>query len=382
MNYGLAYGLSAFGLGQQLRIDPARRAGLMDEYFETFGGVRDYLGGVVDEARRTGFTETILGRRRYLPDLTSDNRQRREMAERMALNAPIQGSAADLIKVAMLNVDRGARASRAALADAAPGPRRARLRGRRRASGTRSRRWSASRWARAADAGRPARRVGRHRPQLARGRALTERQRVDVGVLAAAPTGRRDDAEADGEQRDEQDASTASTTVSRPAQRVGGRADGRPSRRRPTHTRYDRALALAGEHASRPAAGASTSTVPSDREEPEVVCDLGVLRRRRRRPARAPGSSQRASGADRAEHGDEGQAAEQRAAPLVAVDIDGNATHDHELRQEQHRLGEDQAAGVEAGVVLVEHVAGDDDVDVGEREEREQRLGVVERLAR
>ena len=78
----------------------------MDEYFETFGGVRDYLAGVVDEARRTGFTETILGRRRYLPDLTSDNRQRREMAERMALNAPIQGSAADIIKVAMLGVDR------------------------------------------------------------------------------------------------------------------------------------------------------------------------------------------------------------------------------------------------------------------------------------
>jgi DNA polymerase-1 len=78
----------------------------MDEYFETFGGVRDYLAGVVDEARRCGFTETIWGRRRYLPDLTSDNRQRREMAERMALNAPIQGSAADLIKVAMLNVDR------------------------------------------------------------------------------------------------------------------------------------------------------------------------------------------------------------------------------------------------------------------------------------
>ncbi|MGZ4449233.1 MAG: DNA polymerase I, partial [Nocardioides sp.] len=106
MNYGLAYGLSAFGLGQQLRIDPGEARGLMDEYFQTFGGVRDYLSGVVDEARRTGFTETIRGRRRYLPDLTSDNRQRREMAERMALNAPIQGSAADLIKVAMLNVER------------------------------------------------------------------------------------------------------------------------------------------------------------------------------------------------------------------------------------------------------------------------------------
>ena len=68
--------------------------------------MRYYLAGVVDEARRTGFTETILGRRRYLPDLLSDNRQRREMAERMALNAPIQGSAADIIKVAMLRLDR------------------------------------------------------------------------------------------------------------------------------------------------------------------------------------------------------------------------------------------------------------------------------------
>ncbi len=106
MNYGLAYGLSAYGLGQQLGIDPGEARGLMDEYFETFGGIRDYLGGIVEEARRSGFTETIWGRRRYLPDLTSDNRQRREMAERMALNAPIQGSAADLIKIAMLNVDR------------------------------------------------------------------------------------------------------------------------------------------------------------------------------------------------------------------------------------------------------------------------------------
>ncbi len=106
MNYGLAYGLSAFGLSEQLRISTGEARGLMDEYFETFGGVRDYLDSIVGEARRTGFTETILGRRRYLPDLTSDNRQRREMAERMALNAPIQGSAADIIKVAMLNVDR------------------------------------------------------------------------------------------------------------------------------------------------------------------------------------------------------------------------------------------------------------------------------------
>ena len=106
MSYGLAYGLSAFGLSKQLRIETDEARGLMDEYFARFGGVRDYLRGVVDQARRTGYTETIRGRRRYLPDLTSDNRQRREMAERMALNAPIQGSAADVIKVAMLGVDR------------------------------------------------------------------------------------------------------------------------------------------------------------------------------------------------------------------------------------------------------------------------------------
>ncbi|MCL3862000.1 DNA polymerase I [Actinotalea sp. K2] len=110
MSYGLAYGLSSFGLSKQLSISVGEAATLMEDYFARFGGVRDYLAGVVDEARRTGYTATILGRRRYLPDLTSDNRQRREMAERMALNAPIQGSAADLIKVAMLGVDRALRA--------------------------------------------------------------------------------------------------------------------------------------------------------------------------------------------------------------------------------------------------------------------------------
>jgi DNA polymerase I len=111
MSYGLAYGLSAFGLSNQLKISTEEAKGLMDEYFVRFGGVRDYLRGVVDEARRIGWTETILGRRRYLPDLASDNRQRREMAERMALNAPIQGSAADIIKVAMLDLDKGLRES-------------------------------------------------------------------------------------------------------------------------------------------------------------------------------------------------------------------------------------------------------------------------------
>jgi DNA polymerase I len=111
MNYGLAYGLSAYGLSQQLGIETSEAKSLMEEYFERFGGVREYLQGLVAGARLSGFTETIMGRRRYLPDLASDNRQRREMAERMALNAPIQGSAADIIKVAMLNVDRALRAS-------------------------------------------------------------------------------------------------------------------------------------------------------------------------------------------------------------------------------------------------------------------------------
>lgn len=106
MSYGLAYGLSAYGLSQQLAVEVGEASALMQDYFARFGGVRDYLTGVVDQARATGYTATVLGRRRYLPDLVSDNRIRREAAERMALNAPIQGSAADLIKVAMLGVDR------------------------------------------------------------------------------------------------------------------------------------------------------------------------------------------------------------------------------------------------------------------------------------
>ncbi len=111
MSYGLAYGLSAYGLSQQLGITTAEANGLMEDYFARFGGVRDYLHSVVAQARRDDFTATVLGRRRYLPDLNSDNRMRREMAERMALNAPIQGSAADIIKVAMLRVDKALRDS-------------------------------------------------------------------------------------------------------------------------------------------------------------------------------------------------------------------------------------------------------------------------------
>jgi DNA polymerase-1 len=106
MSYGLAYGLSAYGLVQQLKISTEEAKVQMEQYFDRFGGVRDYLRDVVDQARKDGYTSTVLGRRRYLPELDSSNRQVREAAERAALNAPIQGSAADIIKVAMINVDQ------------------------------------------------------------------------------------------------------------------------------------------------------------------------------------------------------------------------------------------------------------------------------------
>ena len=106
MSYGLAYGLSSFGLAAQLDISPSEASALMEKYMERFGGIQDYLKTVVAEAKKLGYTETIFGRRRYLPDLNQENRVRREIAERAALNAPMQGSAADIIKIAMLNVQR------------------------------------------------------------------------------------------------------------------------------------------------------------------------------------------------------------------------------------------------------------------------------------
>ena len=109
MSYGLAYGLSAYGLAAQLKISTEEAKEQMDAYFARFGGVRDYLEGVVEQARKDGYTSTVLGRRRYLPELDSSNRQLREAAERAALNAPIQGSAADIIKVAMIGVDAALR---------------------------------------------------------------------------------------------------------------------------------------------------------------------------------------------------------------------------------------------------------------------------------
>lgn len=106
MSYGLAYGLSAFGLAKQLRIPTSEAKELMTEYFRRFGKVRDYLNTVVAEAKVKGYTETIFGRRRPFPDLASPNRIVREAAERAALNAPIQGTAADIVKRAMITIDR------------------------------------------------------------------------------------------------------------------------------------------------------------------------------------------------------------------------------------------------------------------------------------
>ncbi|MBF4462402.1 MULTISPECIES: DNA polymerase I [unclassified Rathayibacter] len=104
MSYGLAYGLSAFGLSKQLRISSAEAKQLMTDYFVRFGAVRDYLRSVVEQARETGYTETIFGRRRPFPELQSANRVLRDNAERAALNSPIQGSAADIMKRAMIGV--------------------------------------------------------------------------------------------------------------------------------------------------------------------------------------------------------------------------------------------------------------------------------------
>lgn len=104
MSYGLAYGLGTFGLSQQLGISAGEASTLMEKYLERFGGIHEYLNRVVREARQNGYTETMFGRRRYLPDLSSDKAAVAAAAERMALNSPIQGSAADIIKIAMLRV--------------------------------------------------------------------------------------------------------------------------------------------------------------------------------------------------------------------------------------------------------------------------------------
>jgi len=111
INFGLLYGMEAYGLAQRLDIDRSEAQRHIDEYFVQFPDVKAFMSGIVDKARETGYTTTILGRRRYLPELHSRSTRDRQMGERMALNAPIQGSAADVIKKAMIDLDRLLRAT-------------------------------------------------------------------------------------------------------------------------------------------------------------------------------------------------------------------------------------------------------------------------------
>lgn len=106
VNFGIVYGLSAFGLSRQLKIFPKDAKKFIDKYFQLYKNVKIYMEATIEEARKTGYTMTLMNRKRYLPDLHSKNRQVREAAERIAINSPVQGSAADLIKLAMINLDR------------------------------------------------------------------------------------------------------------------------------------------------------------------------------------------------------------------------------------------------------------------------------------
>lgn len=115
INFGLLFGMEAYGLGQRLKIPADAAKAHMDAYFAQFPGVQAFMSGIVAEARNNGYTETLLGRRRYLPELASGNFRERQSGERMALNAPIQGSAADIIKKAMIDLDAALEGSGAAI---------------------------------------------------------------------------------------------------------------------------------------------------------------------------------------------------------------------------------------------------------------------------
>jgi DNA polymerase-1 len=104
INFGILYGMSAFGVSRELDIPQKQAQSYIDEYFDKYRGVKSFLDGVLENARRNGFVTTLLNRRRYLPEINSDNATVRQFAERTAINTPIQGTAADLIKVAMINI--------------------------------------------------------------------------------------------------------------------------------------------------------------------------------------------------------------------------------------------------------------------------------------
>ena len=105
-NFGIMYGISAFGLSQRLGISRAEAKKIIDDYFENFPAISSFIEDTLTAARENGYVETLFGRRRYLPDIGSRNATVRSLAERTAINAPIQGTSADIIKLAMINVDR------------------------------------------------------------------------------------------------------------------------------------------------------------------------------------------------------------------------------------------------------------------------------------
>ena len=382
MSYGLAYGLSAFGLSKQLTISTGEAQGLMDEYFARFGGVRDYLREVVAEARGTGYTATMLGRRRYLPDLTSDNRQRREMAERMALNAPIQGSAADIMKVAMLGVDRRS-------------PSRARRRGCcsrcTTSSSSRSRRASARRveeLVRQRDGcrrrdGRAARR--QRRGSVGAGTTPRTRHGAQAGpqpwwstvdlTRGRGPLVRPGDPHQDGEQHRVDAEHEQQQGVPGGHEGHGGQDDGQGSPE-PPH----RMAVRAGEGRLHEQLDHRDDRA-QHREEPQVRLHGGVGRSadERQRESR---QEHRARDGPQPDAEDDAQAGEVQV-PWPGAASEGGERHDgDEGGEEQHGLGQDQPRGVDAGLVRGQDYPGGEDVDLGQREEGEQGVRVVQHVAK
>jgi DNA polymerase-1 len=109
INFGVVYGQTPYGLSQMLKISPSKAKEFIDRYFERYSGVQTYLQSLKKLAQEKGYASTRLGRKRYLPEITASNRMRREMAERAAINTPLQGTAADMIKIAMVSIDKALR---------------------------------------------------------------------------------------------------------------------------------------------------------------------------------------------------------------------------------------------------------------------------------
>ena len=366
MNYGLAYGLSSYGLSQQLGIGTSEAQALMDDYFETFGGVRDYLRGLVDEARGTGFTATILGRRRYLPDLLSDNRQRREMAERMALNAPIQGrpptSSRWRCSASIGRCGEASMASRMLLQvhdelvfEVAHGERDALESARARADGRRGRPLGA------------ARRVRRHRPHVARGRSLTVRS------ASASARQQRSDAH-DGGERGGHDDDRQHQPGDAHAQPVG---DGEHRATAPQIiTTMPWACRASASNTSRYTMASSDPARANSHSRPRTS--------RYSSPPTRMSASSGSTAVPATARAPNSATSDDGAQPGVVRGRPGEVREQHdadELRQEERRLRQDQPGRVQAALVHVEQVAGDERVHVAEDEEGEQCVRRQQRLA-